>query len=130
MKKYLVDTCGWIEWLTNGRMASDFEPFLKNVSQLVVPTLVQFELYKWICREKNQDVALEIIGLTDEAEIVPLDTHMALYAADISRQYNLAMADAVIYATAQKNNIELITADEHFVGLPQVKLFSKKRSLA
>jgi predicted nucleic acid-binding protein len=126
MKKYLVDTCGWIEWLINGKMVAHFEPYLKNVSQLIVPTLVQYELYKWICREKNQDIALEIIGVTEKATIVPLDTHLALFAADVAKQYQLAMADAIIYATAQKYDIELITSDDHFLKLPQVKFFSKK----
>ena len=126
MKKHLVDTCGWIEWLINGKMVSHFEPYLKDVSQLIVPTLVQYELYKWICREKNQDVALEIIGVTEKATIVPLDTHLALFAADVAKQYQLAMTDAIIYATAQKYDIELITSDEHFLKLPQVKFFSKK----
>ena len=126
MKKYLVDTCGWIEWLINGKLVSHFEPYLKNVSQLIVPTLIQLELYKWICREKNQDTALEIIGVTEKATIVPLDTHLALFAADAAKQYQLAMADAIIYATAQKYDIELITSDEHFEKLPRVKFFSNK----
>lgn len=126
MKKYLVDTCGWIEWLINGKMVSHFEPYLKNINQLIVPTLVQFELYKWICREKNQDIALEIIGVTEKATTVPLDTHLALLAADIAKHYQLAMADAIIYATSQKYDVELITSDEHFCKLPNVKYFSKK----
>lgn len=126
MKKYLVDTCGWIEWLIDGKMVSHFEPYLKNVAQLVVPTLVQYELYKWMCREKNQDAALEIIGVTEKATIVPLDTHLALFAADVAKQKGLAMADAIIYATAQKYDIDLITTDEHFAKLPKVKYFRKK----
>lgn len=126
MKKYLVDTCGWIEWLINGKMLSHFEPYLINVSQLIVPTLVQYELYKWICREKNQDAAFEVIGVTEKATVVPLDTHLALFAADVAKQHGLAMADAIIYATAQKHGTDLITSDEHFIELPRVKYFSKK----
>jgi len=128
MKKYLVDTCGWIEWLINGKMVTHFEPYLKNVTRLIIPTLVQYELYKWMCREKNQESALEVIGVTEQAMIAPLDTHLALLAADIARQYGLAMADAVIYATAQKYDVELITSDEYFAKLPQVHYFSKKHS--
>jgi predicted nucleic acid-binding protein len=126
MNKFLVDTCGWIEWLTDGKMSANFEPYLKHIEMVVVPVLVQYELYKWICREKNQDLALEIIGMTEKAHVAPLDTHLALYSADISKQHNLAMADAVIYATAQKYNVELITSDEHFVNLPRVNYFKKK----
>jgi predicted nucleic acid-binding protein len=125
MKKYLVDTCGWIEWLMDGKLAVSFEPYLKQLSHLVVPTLVQYELYKWICREKNTTTALEIIGITERATVVALDTHLALAAADIARENNLAMADAIIYATAQKNNAELITSDRHFARFTGVMFIEK-----
>lgn len=126
MKRYLVDTCGWIEWLVDGRLASTFEPYLKHVSRLIVPTLVQYELYKWTTREKNEATALEIIGITERAVVVPLDTHIALYAADISKQHGLAMADAIVYATALKSDAEVVTADKHFDQLSNVKFFEKK----
>src|SRR5690348_1307950 len=107
MKK-LVDTCGWIEWLTNDKLASTFEPFLTKTTELIVPTLIQFELYKWVCREKNATLALEIIGITERTHVIPLDTNLALYATDISKEHHLAMADAVVYATARKHNALLI----------------------
>ena len=44
----LVDTCGWIEWLTNGMLADKYEPYFDTVELLIVPTSVQFELYKWV----------------------------------------------------------------------------------
>jgi predicted nucleic acid-binding protein len=76
--RYLVDTYGWIEWLTDGKLASSFEPYLKHLSELMVPTLIQYELYKWISREKDTTLALEVIGITENCEIVPLDTALAL----------------------------------------------------
>lgn len=124
--KQLIDTCGWIEWLINGKLASSFEPYFKKIEQLIVPTLVQYELYKWICREKNSTIALEIIGITERATVVPLDTNLVLYAADISKEHGLAMADAVVYATSKQCTALLITADKHFQSLPNVKFFSKK----
>lgn len=42
----LVDTCGWIEWLIDGDLANDFEAALLDTDRLLVPTSVQFELYK------------------------------------------------------------------------------------
>jgi predicted nucleic acid-binding protein len=124
MKK-LVDTCGWIELLTNGKLVKSFAPYLTKNVDLIVPTLVQFELYKWVCREKNAALALEIIGVTESYKIIPLDTNIALYAADLSKEYGLAMADAVIYATSRKNEALLITSDKHFQSLPHVKFFEK-----
>jgi len=123
--KTLIDTCGWIEWLTNGKLANVFEPYLMKTSDILIPTLIQYELYKWICREKNSELALEIIGITETGEVIPLDTNLALFAADLAKEHNIAMADAIIYATARKNSAVLVTCDKHFQLLPHVKFFEK-----
>ena|SRR3990167_3706922 len=123
--KYLVDTCGWIEWLTNGKLANVFEPYLKELSELVIPTLVQYELYKWICREKDSVLGLEVMGMTENGCVIPLDTSLALYAADLSKEYRLAMADAIVYATSKNTSVILVTSDKHFKELPNVKFFEK-----
>jgi hypothetical protein len=54
----LVDTCGWIEWLTDGLLADVFEPYLNDPAELIIPTTLQFELYKWAKREKGEVEAL------------------------------------------------------------------------
>ena len=38
----------------------------------------------------------------------------------------LAFADAVIYASARKHKVELVTSDDHFEGLPDVTYFQKQ----
>jgi predicted nucleic acid-binding protein len=123
--KYLIDTCGWIEWLTDSKLASLFEPYFKNPSNLIVPTLIQYELYKWVCREKSTTFALEVVGITENSSVVPLDTRLALYAADISKEYNLSMADAIVYATSKINNAVLVTSDKHFKNITDVKYIKK-----
>jgi predicted nucleic acid-binding protein len=123
--KFLVDTCGWIEWITNGKLSDLFEPYLLKPTKLIVPTLIQFELYKWICREKNMQTALEVIGTTENGTVIPLETNLALFAADISKELGLAMADAIIYATCKQNKCLLVTSDKHFKSLPHVKFFEK-----
>jgi predicted nucleic acid-binding protein len=122
----LVDTCGWIEWLTADLLADDFEPYLEDPAELVIQTTLQFELYKWAKREKGEVQALEVVGLTEQGQVVPLNTQLSLYAADMALQYRLSFADAIIYATAIQNGVKLITADDHFQGLPEVIYFSKK----
>lgn len=121
----LVDTCGWIEWLTNGKLSADFEPYLSRSADLIIPSLIQYELYKWVNREKNSTMALEVIGITESCQVIPLDTNLALSAAEISKEYGLAMVDAVIYATSRHYDALLITSDKHFKKLPHVKFFEK-----
>lgn len=66
-----------------------------------------------------------MIGITEQGIVTPLDTMQALLAADLAKQYNLAMADAIVYATSRVHNATLITSDRHFQQLHEVKFFSK-----
>ena len=122
---YLVDTCGWIEWLTDGILADQYEQYLSDASELVIPTVIQFELYKWAKREKGEVKAIEAVALTEQGLVIPLNTALSLYAADISLQYKLSFADAIIYATARQQDVPLITSDDHFENLPEVFYFPK-----
>ncbi|MBT4836438.1 MAG: type II toxin-antitoxin system VapC family toxin [Methylococcales bacterium] len=123
---YLIDTCGWIEWLSDGVLADKYLSYMTNINTVVVPTTVQFELYKWVCRVKGKQSAIESIALTEQGKVIPLSTSIALLAANFSSQYKLSFADAIIFATAQNESVKLITSDEHFVNLPDVTYFSKK----
>lgn len=124
----LVDTCGWIEWLTEGALADSFAPYMKDTSELLVPTTVQYELYKWAKRESDETTAHDTIALADDSLIVPLTTEIALLAADLALAHKLALADAVIYASARKHEAELVTSDDHFEGLPGVTYFPKREA--
>ena len=42
--------------------------------------------------------------------------------ADVALEQGLAMADAIIFATARKHEADIITADSDFDGLPRVTL--------
>lgn len=122
---FVVDTCGWIEWTIDSPLADAYAPYLDNPAQLVVPTLVQLELHKWLCREADEERALSVIAATQEALVVPLDTSLALLAAGATREFRLATADAVIYATARSRRATLVTSDAHFEGLPGVLVIPK-----
>lgn len=122
----LVDTCGWIEWLIDGVLAERFRPYLEQTGALIVPTVVQYELYKWVRRELDPARALQVVAWTEQGQVVPLSTALALSAADLAIEHQLAFADAIIYATARQAGVPLITADNHFEGLPEVTYFPKQ----
>lgn len=122
----LVDTCGWVEWLTDGVLADRYAPYMARPSELLVPTTVHYELYKWVKREFDEAAAQEVVALADDSMILPLTREIALMAGDITLLHKLAFADAVIYASAQKYHVDLITSDDHFEGLAGVVYFPKK----
>ncbi len=86
---------------------------------------MQLELSKWLVREVGEDQADQVIAYTQKCIVVPLDTVIALLAADLHREYKLATADAIVYPTARRKGATLFTCDAHSESLPDVSLFSK-----
>ena len=73
----------------------------------------------------GESEADQVIAYTQNCVVIALDTKIALQAADLHRQYKLATADAIVYASALFNNAQLLTCDAHFANLPNV-LYIKK----
>jgi predicted nucleic acid-binding protein len=121
----LVDTSAWIEWLTGTAIGKRLSTELPKRLQWIVPTIVQLELAKWLTRELGEDEADHVIAFTQKCIVVPLDTSLALSAADLHRRYKLATADAIIYATALQLDADLLTCDGHFESLPGAVIFRK-----
>ena len=121
----LVDPSAWIEWLiaspTGDLVALEIPPR----EDWLVPTIVQLELAKWLTREVGEDKADQVLAFTQTCEIAPLDTRTALLAAEICRRHKLATADAIVYATALDHDVDLLTCDAHFEGLPGVLFIPK-----
>ena len=122
----VVDTSAWIEWLTGSPLGTKLGKQFPDKPQCIVPTIVQLELSKWLVRELGEDQADQVIAYTQKCVVVPLDTPIALLAADLHREHKLATADAIVYATARRVGAELLTCDAHFEGLPGVALFPKR----
>lgn len=121
--RVVVDTSAWIEWLEDSPLRAALEQVIPDKQRCVVPTIVQLELAKWLTREKGEEQADIMIAYTQKCQVVPLDTRIALRAADIHRQYRLATADAIVYATALEFGAQLLTCDAHFEGLSNVVFF-------
>ena len=54
-----------------------------------------------------------------------ISTVIIAFAAKIGTQYQLPLADSIIYATSRKFNCLLWTQDKQFNGLPSVRYFEK-----
>lgn len=123
----LVDSSAWIEWLVGSPTGELVAGHLPKQSDWLVPTMVQLELAKWLVREIGEDKADQVIAFTQLCHIVPLDTEIALAAAEACRTHKLATADAIVFATARAHRADLITCDAHFDNLPGVTLIEKAK---
>ena len=124
-KMRVVDTSAWIEWLIGSALGKRLAKEIPDKPDCVVPTIVQLELAKWLTREVSEEEADRMIAYTQKCVVVPLDTRLALLAAELHRTHRLATADAIVYATARDRGVDLLTCDAHFDGLPGVVFIAK-----
>lgn len=121
----LVDSSGWIEFLTDGPNADTFAEPLSDVSRLVVPTVSVYEVFRVVLRQRGEDDALRVAALMNRGREIPLSCALALEAARLAHERSLAMADGIILATARLTGAMLWTQDVDFEGMAGVRYFPK-----
>ena len=122
----LVDSSAWLEYFADGRNAEFFAPAVEKTAELIVPTIVVFEVYKRIRQQRGAHAALEAVAILRAGRIVDLTLALAIAAAAISGSEKLPMADSVILASARAENAIIWTQDADFERLPNVKFRAKK----
>ena len=121
----IVDSCGWLEWFTDGRLADKYQGYLADQDNLLVPAIILYEVYKILKREVREEKALLAVGYMKNSPIIPLDETLALAAADIALQESLAMADAIIVAVSRSHNCTIISSDSDLKDQTNVKFIPK-----
>jgi len=118
--KILMDSSGWIEFFTEGPLAERYATYFTSRHDRIIPTIVLYEVYKKIKREKGEETALLLSGQLSASHVVQLTESIAYLAADLSLMHGLAMADAIIYATAKDQDAQVVTSDTDLKDLPDV----------
>ena len=116
----VIDSYGWIEYFSDGPLAKKYASYIEdaNENDAVTPTVVVYEVYKRLKKERGEQIALEAYAQITRTRIVELDEQSALNAADVSLERGLAMADAIVYSTARAYSAQLITSDKDLKDLP------------
>ena len=122
----LVDSCGWLEYFADGPNAAFFAPPVEDAENLIVPTICIMDVFKIVCRQRGEDMALQAAALMEQGKIVDLNDSIAISAAKLSLDLNLPLADSVILSTARANNALIWTQDTDFKGIEGIKFIEKK----
>jgi predicted nucleic acid-binding protein len=122
----VVDSSGWLEYFAGGPNASFFAAAIKATDTLVVPTICIYEVFKRLLTQRGEEDALQAIGIMSLGVIADLTREIAVNAAHASTEFQIAMADSIILATARAHNAILWTQDSDFEGMDSVQYISKK----
>ena len=124
----VIDSSGWVEFFTDGALADAYASRLRNLQTVVTPAIVLYEVYKRLKRDLSEDDAVVAISAMQQTLVVDVTSEIALTAADLSLEHGLAMADAMILATARLHRAELVTSDRDFESIPGVTYLAKPAS--
>jgi len=122
----VVDSSAWLEYFANGPNASFFASAIELTEDLLVPSLVLYEVFKRVLEQRDETQALEAVAVMQQGRVVDLDSRIALEAARISHRAKLPMADSIILATARTHEATLWTQDADFKGLSGVQYRKRK----
>ena len=121
----IVDSCGWLEWFTDGELADKYKDYLADQDKLLIPAIIVYEVYKVLKRETSEEKALLAAGYMKKSSVISLDATLAIAAADIALQEKLAMADAIIVAVSRAHNCRIISSDSDLKDQSNVKYIPK-----
>jgi predicted nucleic acid-binding protein len=117
---HLVDSVGWLAFFMNDALAEAYEPYLITPDVLIVSALNVYEVCRRVEHAAGRKAAAEAVAQMQKATILPVDDQIATAASSLSIAHHLAMADAIINATAQLSHATLVTSDAHFTAMPDV----------
>jgi toxin FitB len=122
----VVDSSGWLEYFADGPNADFFTPAIEATSELIVPAISVYEVFKRVLQQRSESEALQAVAVMMRGRGVDLDAQLALTAARVSARHRIPMADSIILATTRAYGATLWTQDEHFEHLDGVHYSAKQ----
>ena len=117
----VVDSSGWLEYFGSGPNAAFFAKAIERTSELVVPTVSLYEVFKRVLQQRGEGDALQAVAVMQQGLVAELSGTVALSAARISVDLGLPMADSIMLATARAYEATLWTQDADFERVPGVR---------
>ena len=123
----IIDSSLWLEYFADTKAGDVVSETVENTNELIVPTIIIYEVFKKLLYERNENDALFAIAHMRQGKIIELTDELSLFAAKLGKDYKLPTADSIIYATNVSFNCTLWTQDKHFMGLESVNYLEKQK---
>lgn len=121
-----VDSSVWVEFFSAGPVAEHVAHHLEEPTALLTSPIVLYEVYRRLRRDRGEEGALLAVSQIRKGRVEPVTELISLTAADLAAKHGLAMADAMVYATARLHDALLVTCDQDFADLPGVEYHPKQ----
>jgi predicted nucleic acid-binding protein len=121
MNNVIVDSSGWIEYFTGGKNSKRFSGLIQDSENLIVPAITIYEVYKKFLRETDESEAIKVSAQMRKGKVLDLNEYLSIWAAKLSHDLKIPMADSVILASAFATNSTIYTMDSDFKNIQGVE---------
>ncbi len=114
----LIDSWAWIEYFKGSEAGAKARKIIEGDEESIVSTINLAEVYQWILRfygEKTADEKIEVIK--KRCFVVDVDPEIAIASAMIKHDMEFGLGDAIVLATARRENAKVLTGDPDFENL-------------
>ena len=59
----IIDSSGWLEYFADGPNAPFFSRPIQNTTELIVPSITIYEVFKTVLRQRSESDALQAVAL-------------------------------------------------------------------
>lgn len=117
----IVDSSGWIEYFKGGKNAKKFRDLIHDLENLIVPSISIYEVYKKFLADVDETEAIKVVAQMRKGKVLDLNEYLAIWAAKLSKDFKIPMADSIILASSFATNSTLYTMDSDFKGIQGVE---------
>ncbi len=119
----LIDSFAWFEYFFGTARGKKVREILQSDERIIISSINLFEVYsRYLGFAEGEADEKKNFMLARSAEVVDASKDIAVAASKLKKAHGLAMADALILATAFAKNAKLLTGDKHFARFDNVIL--------
>lgn len=127
MKKYVLDACALIAYLTNENGANKIQEILdfakQNKCEVFMHSINLLEVYYGVRREYGEDAAINMLeSIKDECIIICSNASqdIIIEAGRLKSIYKISLADSIGLAQTILLNASFVTSDHHELDIVDV----------
>ena len=116
----VFDSYAWIEYFAGSEKGKVVNEIIESNEEILTPSICVAEIKRKYLREKKEHES-RIKFIVNRSKIIKIDFNISSIAAELSNENGLYLIDAIVYACAISVKTDLLTGDQHFKGLKNIR---------
>ncbi len=118
----LIDSWAWVEFFRGSKKGEEIRAYVMDENQdIIISSINLAEIYRLaLDRFDEQTAEKRRRAMISRCYLIPVDEEIAIKGAKFRHERDWGLGDALIYATAIREDAKVLTGDPHFKGLKDV----------